>query len=448
MMEQGRKLKVLVIHDTHFYPEIALSILGTDELSLSVLTFKNGRTTRVLKNWVEVISVLGSLSGTDAGCATSIETPDILLIDCHFKEDKDSPKLHREDNNALDPRGLLYGAVLAAHFLGVCPRRPFTFLPYSMSMSLAAKDPYAQTFYSLLCAMHDPSPNIIEAAHYSRLMAATPSSETPDRVWGSALEQYRQSLLVSLETILEPEIDSFERGLTAVDAFISSGEPLPDDISISWSDSRGKRECVLLRSLFADCRMSRQWIRNEEQRIETGALGSVTGKAVLNFLRPIVNGKSYVRDIYYPVKDIMEGFTADSTIKADWGRGLEEKQRRVLALTIAWARDRCESNWNHHNPSKLNILEGQIGGLQASQVNRALGVVLGVVTGKERRAQGREFIRALDSSSEWLFPDWLRRMTIRYLKEIYEHDMQDAKEAKRRLNFPHFAAEYWPKCLK
>lgn len=447
--EKGRRLKVLVIHDTHFNEESEEEILATSDLALASLTFGTGRVSNVLHNWVEVVRVISGLNGGDPELSASVEIPDLMLVDCHFTDDSTSPKLRVADKQrVIDPRGLLYGSVLASYFVGTRPLRPFAFVPYSQNMGLAAKDPYAQTFYSLLSAMFEDIPEIVEPAYYSRAMAATGASATPESVVATALEHYRLCLLRFLETC-EPEWETFQHALAAVSAYLAGGASLPEDLAVGWTDSKGCKDRVLLRSLFADCRRAQTWIKDERQRQDVeDARGSVKGRGVMEFLEKVLEGRNYCTQVLEPVRGILRdrpatlrGILRDRPSTSQdprWGKGSLMAERRILAFTIAWAMDRSEQKLKRRTAHGPGSLEDQIG-LTAKQINRALGSCLNGASGGD--FQGQEFLQRLDGAESWPFEPlgWLRTQVVRYLEE--EHRSSPGTN-------PHLAPKYWPRCLQ
>jgi hypothetical protein len=438
MMSQSRRLRVLVVHDTEFDEESEIEVLGTEDLALFSLDLGNGYLTRVVSNWPDVIQLIEKLTSRANGDSCS-EPPDLLLVDCHFKDDDTSPRLPLlvSGDESVDARGLLYGAILAAYFLGAHPRQPFAFVPYSEDMTAAAGDAYAQTFYSLLSAMLDSVPEIIESEYYSTAMEATPNSQTPAGVVAAALRRYRAELLDAFPEYLYPETSTFEKALTAVDEFLEGGRSLAPDLSLEWVTGKGKKDSVLLSSLFADCRDGGSWVKSAEERREEMIWGSIQEAGMQEFLRSVVDCKNYGKEILEPTKEILRAIKSGGKYK--WGRGRPAMQRRILALSVAWALDRCEVNYrsqskrNSQQLKEYGLMQDDLG-LDSTQINRAFREVFGSTV-----THGSEFVEILDRSSEWPFPElaWLRALIVRYLKDIWEAEKRPSLDPK-----------HWPKSLK
>lgn len=243
------RLAVLVVHDRTFLVETEAAILETDDLALCHVGER-----RYISGWQTVLNVL-------AHNLSILPRPDLLLIDARFEEDRSAPDLGRlgvrVNGESADPRGLLYGAVLAAQFNAI-ENLPFGFVVYSADLPSIADDPYAQTFFGLLEGLTRRfTPSSDRGFALAQQMRATPTGAMPRDSWGAALLRFRQSLQESLGQCWSPDYSSFASARDAVRAFLQEGKEPPEAISVRWTFGNGKSRTVLLRSLLADCRT--QW---------------------------------------------------------------------------------------------------------------------------------------------------------------------------------------------
>src|SRR4051812_37346736 len=117
------RLAVLVIHDTPFLIETEDAILETADLTLCQVGQR-----RYIAGWQTVLNVLAHTQEISP-------RPDLLLIDARFEKDDSAPDLGQlgiriSGDETADPRGLLYGAILASQFSA--PNSvPFGFEVYS-----------------------------------------------------------------------------------------------------------------------------------------------------------------------------------------------------------------------------------------------------------------------------------------------------------------------------
>jgi len=423
LSQEPRLLRVLVIHDYHVGEA---NILGTEDLALCRYQLRERGEIRILRSWIDVVALLTALAqGPEV--EDSLDVPDLMLIDCNFETDHDAPRLVH--NIEFDPRGLLYGAVLAAHFLGANRQRAFAFVPYSKAMEQASPDPYGQTFYSLLSAMLEKPPEVIEPIAYS-LRLSKYDAQAPKDVVGTVLPRYREHLEELFADSVYPESDTFETALANLDAAVGRGEAPPRDLSVAWRGPDGEVSRVLLRSLFADlpdCLASTPGNGDIDSDREACPL-----RAFLNRILELYN---YSKFVLRPTESVLESIrSSDDT--PNWGSGLEKDQRRVMALAIRWATDRCTAKYSHREPAGVSALNDSLG-LHPTQSNRALGAVF--IGTKDVRYSLDDFVKRLDEASRWPFPSraWLPRLTTKHLQELYRGGER-----------PDLAPEFWPGCLQ
>ena len=261
-------LKVLVVHDTIFQIATPGSILRTEDLDLCEIERMSGLRESYVRSWEAVLEIL-------SGEAVFPVAPDLLLVDARFEKDTTAPPcsgdfsgagLRRfESTQAVDdPRGILYGAIVLARLIGV-EGMPTGFCLYSMDLPSISENPYAQTFYGLLRALGDEVVfPVRRGKDFEREMKSATSAGEPDSVWPEALQRYRESLWGALGRLFSPNYESFARAAQVVRAYVERRvKDIPEDLEISWLMHDARKRVVLLRSLYADCRIRfRGWDRS------------------------------------------------------------------------------------------------------------------------------------------------------------------------------------------
>jgi hypothetical protein len=293
----GNRLAVLVVHDTSFDHETEAGILATNDLELCRIGNE-----LYIDEWGMVLEVL-------ANVRTVSPRPDLLLIDARFEVDGSAPELGKHGfstkaGNTADPRGLLYGAMLAAKLIP--SGLPFGFEIYSQDLASIAQDPYAQTFYGLLESLTDgerspPDRGLL----FGRRMEATPAGALPSAGLRTALKRFRKTFGAAVGRTITPNYQSFEDASEAVRQFVRHGTTLPEDLAVKWQvrDS-GQTRSVFLRSLFADCRteFGRSWDR-----------AAITANGVERALKEIARSGGFLKSIEKKVLTLMTYTTPEET---------------------------------------------------------------------------------------------------------------------------------------
>lgn len=443
MENSGRKLKVLLIHDTNFTRDSA-AILGTSQLEACEVTIQVTDEISVkmpqLLSWKDTINLLQTWCGDGSSTEVNVDEPDLLLIDCHFDDDRSAPALHPASaGRTIDARGLLYGVVLAAYFAGRRPDKPFGFAVYSQELSAAADDPYAVTMFGLLEALAGFS-NVrrpTEAIFRTR-MVQTRGGKDPSTVLPKALENFRISLLRSFDYRAQPVIGTFQTARNELARVIAGDSSAAADLSVSWTTSDSKRETVKLKSLLADfLDAESRWIVKVCQK-----------RKALEFLDSVLNDHNPETKLVKPVRAIVDAFEQGRVPKV-WQTREDGYREKLVALIMVWALDRIKGNVRRKKneaPSPLSIgdFEERLG-LSPRVMNRALGRVLGNYDSTRSEAeplyQGRELLQKLDDSAEWPFPNinWVRNIVRRELSRRLAVAGEDAWKLDRA---------HWPKCLQ
>ncbi|HEY0394930.1 MAG TPA: hypothetical protein VGD01_10605 [Candidatus Elarobacter sp.] len=411
----GRRLRALVIHDTDFIPDATI-ILGTEFLDFcNLIDRKSGIASSQMMSWRDAVAFLQTLSAgkPSEGLAVDAE-PDLLLIDCKFDSDSSAPPLQGDviQKDLADPRGLLYGAVLTAYYLGREPDRPFGFAIYSQALDATASDPYAVTFFSLLEALAGRARSeLITYTEFQQRMSTHSKAQQPLDVVPEALQRYRRSLLRCFPNRLWPDIDSFHLASQAVAAAVAAGEStlVPDDLAIRWTNAVGRDEAISLRSFAADCVDENGfWDAETLRDVRLGAyFDRVIGKVDLEL------------QVYEPVMRFFADPDCDLKLRAkDWGH-----QQRVLALTVVWARNRCDVERDRVKRGVVVEHDGVMKlydklGLGSRDLNLALGRLLGgKLDGEARpRFKASAFIKKLNGNeSPFGGIPYIRHLTQRVL---------------------------------
>lgn len=392
----ARKLNVLLIHDTHFNEESALSILGTHDLALA------SSKRPVLRHFGQVLDWLNTAEHADI---------DLLLVDCNFSEDKRAPQLPL-DEHAEDPRGILYGAVVSAYVLGGHPRKPFGFNLYSQSLRQLAYNPYAQTFYGLLQVL---SGKLLKTRDLKTEMENTPDRQAPSTALPDALHSYRQSLWRCFDQYLYPHAETFTEAHKALQSFLETGKAPKEDLAIAWQDSHNAREDILLSSLFADCRRNEAW-----------DAGLIRTHEACEWLAEVMDLRNPEYSLLKPAKQCIERI--ENKQAPEWPQGNKQlnAELRALVFMLLWALDRCRQKHNalSSNPEKRKPKKSadllQLMHLEERQISRALGQVLGDYNGKDTASPsypGAKLLKRLDEDAIWSFssPPWMRPLLEIYL---------------------------------
>lgn len=254
-------LNVLLVHDSSFVRTTSESILRTRDLKLCSIYRLNGDVESYVPSWESVLEIL-------AAEADIRPVPDLLLIDAKFEKDRSAPLVATAEGetgscsvpvkfrgSGEDPRGILYGAILAARFLGQ-ENMPMGFALYSMDLPAISVDPYAQTFYGLLAAIGEAiefPPK--QGLGFEKEMHETRAGGKPDDCWPTALKRYRSMLWRAIGRRFSPDYETFSEAIRVVGDFVDGkAQQLPEDICVGWTTQTGSRRSVLLRSLYADCR--------------------------------------------------------------------------------------------------------------------------------------------------------------------------------------------------
>ncbi len=444
MANTGRKLNVLVIHDTNF-PRTAQEVFGTDELHLCEVQIRAREDVLVtmpqLLSWKDTMNLLRSWSGSGSGTEVCVSEPDVLLIDCHFDADRSAPPLVPVDGKRpVDARGLLYGSVLAAYFVGRRPDKAFGFAIYSENLPGAAEDPYALTMFGLLEAL---SGNMIpvrkRAAVFRERMLR--GEKYPHLILPRALESFRASLLRTFEYRIQPDIESFQNA-RAVIARAVDGEEVQEDADVAWDGADGKTT-VRLKSLFADCvQGGGQW-----------SAAKCRDADALTYLDSILTNHNSETLLVQPAVRNVNTALESVPGQVSWSVGIEGYRQKVLSLLMLWAINRCkvragQARHEHIAVQSIGDLDTALG-LSAKEMNRALGRVLGnydqTREDGERIYPGKEFLEKLDGSLEWPYPGigWMRAILTRDLDRrlivAQKHKQPEARFLER---------EVWPRCLR
>ena len=409
-MTQGRKLKCLVIHDTKFSEETAAEVLNSQDLELCSIQFKElGIEKHVLRTWRDLRWVLLR--------EATLDTPDLLVIDCNFEDDKTAPALGPE---AYDARGLAYGAVMTAYFNGANAQRPFGFAPYSQNMSLASKDQWAITFFGILKAMigGEDEPGFVE--ELSAELEAVEGAQKPAMVLPPALEMYRSSLMELADSYLDFDRESVVRAGDAIRAAIGNGTAPDDGLYISWGTFEGDTEDMLIRSLFADLRSKTgDWDHarlHEAQTFLAELLPGADEKIAL-----LTAARQHVEDLF------------DNVVSTAWqGAGMPKYKAQTLTYAIMAALRVCELN--HHQLTSgrptaalesteiLHLMD--LGPNRNRLMNRSLGHVLGNHGTPRQDASypNSLFFERLTTASVWPYPhrQWLLSSIRKYMRTEFD----------------------------
>jgi len=398
----SRKLRVLVIHDTNFAQNSARGILGTDDLDLCSVQWHDDFTDP--KNWVhDWLTVLGFLAGQ-----VDIEQPDLMVIDCQFQDDKSHPRpLRGYGPKDPDPRGMLYGALLAARFTGE-RRLPLGFALYSQDLPAVSKYPEAKTFYGCLEAILGAPIDLYESGggQFERAMAAVPAGRLPQDVVGDAIRRYRASLEERMGRELWPEPDTFHSAARAVQAFVDGGSPPAEDLAVAWRVPGRDLDTILLASLFVDCRTAGGgW---DPAALETskavdflqqmGAAG--VPKRVVASVQPVL--QAWV-DRLNPTSASFEALP-----EFNWAYGDDGKWQQAVCLAFVWAVDRCAHGKYpraHPKLTKVNDLSVIVRpDLDSDNSHyRSAGRALGkVINGSQSQmVSASAFMKTLDAATRW-----------------------------------------------
>jgi len=343
--------------------------------------------------------------------AITIDDPDLLLVDLDFEKDERSPELDGStDVDAVDPRGLLYGAIIAAYFLGAQGPRPFGFSIYSQHWDAALDDGYAQTFFGLLLALSGELGDDVSVDGVLKAMRERRAVSKPEHAVADALGRYRRSLWEALQNDLAADAKSFLDAALLVENACESNEPSPnlDTAVVMWTGARGGIESVLLRSLFADCRSDGTW--------SLDALGSENSNEEMG---KVIN---FDADVCRPVEEYLDHLDSrsddDAEPKWPFSDRLHE-EKKVFALTLRWAQLYCRRRFRSRHggdikaPGVTEIAEWL--GLQARQVNRAISTV---IHRADSGGGGKAYLEALDSPTIWPFAhgQWIPYHVTKHLK--------------------------------
>lgn len=259
-MGNGRLLSALVIHDT----TLSGSFLKTEDIELFKLhEYRNTNTNKLHLQWWE--DHLQYWKEIEINWEIKSNLADLLLIDCHFEDDKTAPQIGTD----VDPRGLLHGIIFLAKLLGADPAHPMGFTIYSADITALSDDPYAQTFYGLLVSMSgelDEYKNVKlhEGGLIGWLVEHMKNRDHGGEVsdaWPRALEMYRKRFIESCDNgFIALDVESALNLQAKMKSIMKEKYYVqPDDLTLRWL-SRSGEENVYMRSLFADCRINGNWI--------------------------------------------------------------------------------------------------------------------------------------------------------------------------------------------
>lgn len=442
----GRRLRALVIHDTAFPPD-SRSVLGTSEVELCSIGI-GGVPQMKIGTWEDLLQIIQGVSDAAPDrLDVTIDDPDLILIDCHFSDDRHAPsivekngprKLEHKIERHIDPRGLLYGAVLASFYMGRQPGRALGFAVYSQDMEAAADNGYAQTFFSLLEALAGRIDSLVHPDDFKSKMATAPKAPFPDLVMGEALSMYRTNLLRAFRDRYYPNIDSFEAAYRYVARLVESAgkEDVPPDLTVEWKTGTGQCDKIFLRSLIADC------IDGSTEEWNPGKIESL---GILSFIDEVTKESNPRIKFLKPVQKILEDQSAGKPIS--WPEdGIVGYKQKTLALIIEWAIDRTRANHREkkgevQRKATIEDLNSWLN-LSSKQMNRALGRTLGNIDANRDRSSepsytGSGLIATLDNGGSWMYNQvpWLLNMVQEHLRSLAKTDNG-------------FAEINWPRCLK
>lgn len=259
-----RRLRVLLIDDEkgELAPEWdgppSWALLGSDDLDVCQPEEGAGYS---LRSWSQLLGVISSQA--------ALQRPDILLIDCDFRGDRDAERPQIPDGRP-DTRGFLYGAVVASLLRG-SGRAPLGLAPYSKKLPDVKDSPEAQTYFGILLALAgNPMRRASDiAARLDRSEAGT----DPTAAVGQAVKHFRESLMHAVaHRGLDADPASFLRAAT----YLEGARTEPEAPSLKWDcDSQN----VLVSSVFADYRRYGKWDPSQDYNAAAAWLRQVAALA-------------------------------------------------------------------------------------------------------------------------------------------------------------------------
>ena len=407
-----RKLRALLVHDEEFSHVDSWSLFDTNDVD--VYPMFPGRRLPYIRSYDDVINVLRRPLEKEK------PPPDLLLVDCAFQDDRwpDPPP-------TVDPRGLLFGSVLVARYLGADPVLPIGCAVYSQDLAGAvSEDRYANAFYGLLRVQTWGKEEGKEEEDWSadamkRCMQNDPAGQggKPSHVVQVAIERYRYRLKASIGLGLEVDAQTAEQAKDAINRHINGENAPREDLALEWWNAQlGYGDSVLVTSLFADCRRS-----TEGGRHRTWDKEVLQKKNVVTWLHDIA-GRNYMGEIFRPAMESMHD--ADVEMVASVG------ERRAAIFLVNWARNRYQ---HRSNPTVGMKTATHLGYWHSKQMGRALRELFGL-DDRDPAGKPSEVVRLLDAAERWPYPRriWIRRC----LQECLSGDPEFRETC------------HWPECLR
>lgn len=258
---QPRNIRILIIDDN-------LSDSGLQNLRTMPFEICEYLDSPTIESWKQTLELLQYLKIT----SEKINSPDILLVDCDFKEDTpQSPIIE----TVIDARGLLYGTALLPFFMAQHPYKPIACQIYTQEINRVASDGYMQTFYSLLTTLTDDVTKDYSQENIENIIKENSDTTEIKEPLLIILPIYRNKLE---KAILEkrhifPDRESFKDCAKEIERIIEEDDDVADDMAIEYWTLANQYDAINLNSLIFDCKTEEarkiEW--NSEKLLEIKA---------------------------------------------------------------------------------------------------------------------------------------------------------------------------------
>lgn len=418
-----RKLKVLAIHDG-IIPDTG--ILGNFGNFIDLWKHRiEGEIITRISSYTQVLSLLQNKD------TLYIETPDIILVDFLFGDDRAANFTIGTD---IDPRGILYGSLLIPFFSALKPYLPLGYEIYSLGINAAENDNYAKTFLLLLKAIFsemESEPVLLNEStleeSVKKFINCHIGMKEPKDALEPAIWNYRENIKTMVKNgKIFPDLKLLD---FCHESVLSSNKNLInikniEDLYFKWTHPRGSDK-VFLSSLFFDC------FFKPENDVEK------KHDEVIKFLKDINEIFIEVNKcLYNGAKTAYECFGGNEIYSKDIWDAEYRNEQIVLCLLIAWAvniyKHKNENKQKYKGNAFFTIVPPDNSEAKATNkgVDRALKLVL-----QDDNITITRFIKKLNTEKAWMFNSLkmlrLKTLTIRYLRESNEYNNE----------------KYWPDCL-